>query len=73
MKVSCPNSPTGSHASVVDKCNCEKCRYCGRVKQNPIEDLQPVYFYNMRLFTVPSRDTFLAMQSQRSELAKYFC
>lgn len=73
MKVSCPKSPTGWHITHVDRRNHESCIYCPYEKQNPIEDLQPVYFYNSSHYIASQREAVLVIGAQRSELAKYFC
>ena len=66
----CLASPTGSHVTKVDRNNHETCRYCPYERQNPIEDLQPIHFFNSAHIYPPGRETELAVQAQLSRLAR---
>ncbi len=70
LKVNCPNSPTGFHQSTVNHTNFETCVFCGLQKQNPVEDLQPVYFFDSIGRFSSKRDIALAMEAQKSNLVR---
>jgi len=69
LKPTCPNSPTGYHVTRIDYRNHETCIHCGFERQNPIEDIQPVYYFDSNIFDNATK-TQRVIQAQLSRLVR---